>query len=776
MGMRGKIQFKRGILAVMLCLSMLVVSWPLVAIPASVEAASGGETSMAFVIGRNTYTVNGVTITMDVSPTVIEDRTMLPVRFVAEPLGASVNWDEATSKVTVQLMDTKIELWIGQSNALVNGATTPIDPDNPNVKPLTLNDRTMLPVRFVSENLGCNVGWDEATQQVTVVRYAGGGASTTPGSDLTGTPDPNAAPTATPAPAPTPGATPPSPGGGEDESEGENGDSLDEDFAHNLDANAMVEKVPRLFDSVPKVTGITTAIKPGTITSRATDSNTILRAPGSTGAIKTMTLSDLEGIKTLKDIGRGYDVFGRYASNLSLKNAVLDIDGPNGLIAKGQVEEGKLPIGNFREIEGESLEEYAKDMTTTVNISGGFLGFKASVETSFSSSYRSKSSSYYDTINYLVMEDSLYIEGSCNYKDYLLPDVKAILNTGKYNGRTFTNEEIFDIYGGYVLVDGIFGGRLEFNVTADSEFCGGYSNFKANVSASYNAGIGSVTEEYGSETAENREDFLRNSSTTVITYGGTAQDGRTLTGGQQNPSVLQAWRDSVPSRSVLVDFGEVGQDALIPIWTLCEDQGRGVELAFAFREYAKANGRTIILPPPQKYIEGIMFVWGDTREKALAKLDMMPAGIMPTYVDLNDGAHGLLGHPYIYLVYKLTEDYRYALGDFFMEYSPRIKLDAQTIDRSHNGNTGQYHRYSTDLNMRRESENPQFYNHIYLNSAKYALMSKKAEDVKPITQIEVVTSPPDKSDGWKYVKWQNTNEAADCNREDFGHSVYIRYK
>ena len=185
---RRKTKIKKGILAVMLCIVILVASLPPIVSPAStaVEAASGGATSMAFVIGQNTYTVNGLTITMDVSPTVIEDRTMLPVRFVAEPLGAAVSWDEATNKVTVQLMDTKIELWIGQSNALVNGVSTPIDPDNPNVKPLTLNDRTMLPVRFVTENLGCNVGWDEATQQVSVVQATGGGASTAPGSDLTG--------------------------------------------------------------------------------------------------------------------------------------------------------------------------------------------------------------------------------------------------------------------------------------------------------------------------------------------------------------------------------------------------------------------------------------------------------------------------------------------------------------------------------------------------------------------------------------------------------------
>ncbi|NLN87572.1 MAG: copper amine oxidase N-terminal domain-containing protein, partial [Syntrophomonadaceae bacterium] len=113
----------------------------------------------------------------DGSPSIIEGRTLLPSRFAATPLGAEVGWNESDRKVTVALGATEIELWIGQSNALVNGNTVPIDADNPNVKPLILNDRTMLPLRFVTEKLGCGVEWDEATQKVTITN-AGAAADT----------------------------------------------------------------------------------------------------------------------------------------------------------------------------------------------------------------------------------------------------------------------------------------------------------------------------------------------------------------------------------------------------------------------------------------------------------------------------------------------------------------------------------------------------------------------------------------------------------------------
>jgi len=105
---------------------------------------------------------------IDVLPIIIEGRTLIPIRWVAEPLGAEVAWDGVERKVTVTLKNAKIELWIGKNIARVNGVDTPIDPDNPKVVPIIINGRTMLPVRFVAENLGCKVDWDPDTKTVTI--------------------------------------------------------------------------------------------------------------------------------------------------------------------------------------------------------------------------------------------------------------------------------------------------------------------------------------------------------------------------------------------------------------------------------------------------------------------------------------------------------------------------------------------------------------------------------------------------------------------------------
>ena len=109
--------------------------------------------------------------TMDVAPILSGNRTFLPIRFVLEPMGGTITWDQAEKKVTITNESTTIELWIGSNMAKVNGVLKMIDPDNTDVKPLLVKPgRTMLPVRFISESLDCKVSWDKATQQVIVTR------------------------------------------------------------------------------------------------------------------------------------------------------------------------------------------------------------------------------------------------------------------------------------------------------------------------------------------------------------------------------------------------------------------------------------------------------------------------------------------------------------------------------------------------------------------------------------------------------------------------------
>jgi len=122
------------------------------------------EETLVLTIGQVFYQLNGTYEVNDVAPIIKADRTFLPIRLIAEFLGATVTWNEAEQAVTIVNNDTEIVIYIGQAFALVNGE--PVQLDAP---AFIQNDRTYLPVRFIAENLGAEVLWDGVNQTVTVI-------------------------------------------------------------------------------------------------------------------------------------------------------------------------------------------------------------------------------------------------------------------------------------------------------------------------------------------------------------------------------------------------------------------------------------------------------------------------------------------------------------------------------------------------------------------------------------------------------------------------------
>jgi len=126
--------------------------------------------SAAFSINSTTYTVNNETKTMDVAPEIKDNRTFVPVRFLAYSLGVpkeGVQWKQETQTVTIAKDKTTIELKIGSTIEKVNGEPVEMDVA-PYIKEIETGGRTMLPARWIAEPLGASVTWDETTQQVKI--------------------------------------------------------------------------------------------------------------------------------------------------------------------------------------------------------------------------------------------------------------------------------------------------------------------------------------------------------------------------------------------------------------------------------------------------------------------------------------------------------------------------------------------------------------------------------------------------------------------------------
>ncbi|KUG04062.1 hypothetical protein ASZ90_018508 [hydrocarbon metagenome] len=121
-------------------------------------------------LGQTAYMVNNQMMQMDTAPIISQGRTLLPIRYITEALGAQISWEAASRKVTIIMGDKLIELWIDNNTALVNGQQVKIDPDNAQVKPIIMPPgRAMLPLRFIAENLGCEVEWDPLTREASII-------------------------------------------------------------------------------------------------------------------------------------------------------------------------------------------------------------------------------------------------------------------------------------------------------------------------------------------------------------------------------------------------------------------------------------------------------------------------------------------------------------------------------------------------------------------------------------------------------------------------------
>ena len=108
-------------------------------------------------------------VMMDIAPFIESNRTMLPIRFVAEALGFKVEWDDPSRTVILTDKDNVVKIPVDTNKIIVNGNEYESD-----VKPVLRNNRTMLPIGNIARALGLKDGtdilWDGATRTVVIKR------------------------------------------------------------------------------------------------------------------------------------------------------------------------------------------------------------------------------------------------------------------------------------------------------------------------------------------------------------------------------------------------------------------------------------------------------------------------------------------------------------------------------------------------------------------------------------------------------------------------------
>lgn len=126
------------------------------------NAAKDEVISIAFKIGDSTLKINGENVTVT-TPYEKDGTTLVPVRVITEAFGAQVDWSDAEQKVTLTYQGVVIEIWINSTRAVVNGIEQKLL-----LAPELTNDTTMVPLRFITENFGADVSYDDATESILV--------------------------------------------------------------------------------------------------------------------------------------------------------------------------------------------------------------------------------------------------------------------------------------------------------------------------------------------------------------------------------------------------------------------------------------------------------------------------------------------------------------------------------------------------------------------------------------------------------------------------------
>ena len=108
--------------------------------------------------------VNGAEVVFaDQRPTIVNDRTLVPVRGVFEHVGFEVDWDPVSRQAILKSDDYEVILTIGSAEFTTNGVVHTLD-----VPAQIINERTMLPIRAVLESVGYYVSWDDRNRAVLV--------------------------------------------------------------------------------------------------------------------------------------------------------------------------------------------------------------------------------------------------------------------------------------------------------------------------------------------------------------------------------------------------------------------------------------------------------------------------------------------------------------------------------------------------------------------------------------------------------------------------------
>ena len=144
-------------------LAVVVLLFAFVAVKPQANAAA--VKNIVIYVGKTSGTIDGKSTTLDQAPVIVNGSTLVPIRFISEAFGATVDWNNSTREATIKLLNNTIILKVDSATATVNGYKVYLDAPATIIKQ---SGRTVVPIRFVSDSLGADVTWNATSKSVTI--------------------------------------------------------------------------------------------------------------------------------------------------------------------------------------------------------------------------------------------------------------------------------------------------------------------------------------------------------------------------------------------------------------------------------------------------------------------------------------------------------------------------------------------------------------------------------------------------------------------------------
>ena len=158
-----------AVISIMITLGFLTTNNTLAVSDTQAKIRVDGED---LILNKVNVNVDAKKIKTDVPAVNYKGNTVVPIRFVSEELGADVGWNEKSRSAIITTQDKRIELKVNSSKAIVNGKEQALPQDGVtkimSTDAGTDSQRTMVPLRFVSETLGADVEWIDETKTANI--------------------------------------------------------------------------------------------------------------------------------------------------------------------------------------------------------------------------------------------------------------------------------------------------------------------------------------------------------------------------------------------------------------------------------------------------------------------------------------------------------------------------------------------------------------------------------------------------------------------------------